>query len=136
MSQSFTADPRIEWLVRATPTLVSELTLDRVLQRVADLSRGLLEARYAAVGLLNPDKRTLMSFVTSGLADDDRRRIGAPPTGHGILGLVIREGQVVRLPNLGAHPASVGFPPNHPPMRSFLGVPIVGQEGVIGDLYL
>jgi K+-sensing histidine kinase KdpD len=136
MADRFTSDPRIELLVRATPSLVSAVALDRVLQRVADLSRVLLEARYAAVGLLNPDKRTLMTFVTSGMSDEERQRIGALPIGHGILGLVIREGQVVRLPDLGAHPASAGFPPNHPPMRSFLGVPIVGQEGVLGDLYL
>jgi signal transduction histidine kinase len=107
-----------------------------LLQQVADLARDVLDARYAAVGLLNPDKRTLLSFTTSGLSEEQRKRIGALPTGHGILGLVIREGQVVRLPDLAAHPASSGFPPNHPPMRSFLGVPIVGQEGTLGDLYL
>ena len=129
-------DPRIERLVRATPQLVSELVLDRVLQRVADLARELLSARYAAVGLLNPDKRTLQTFVTSGISESDRARIGTPPIGHGILGLVIREGQVVRLADLSSHTASSGFPPNHPPMHSFLGVPIVGQEGVLGDLYL
>ena len=64
------------------------------------------------------------------------RHIGSHPTGRGILGLVIREGQVVRLADLGTHPASVGFPPHHPPMKSFLGVPIVGHTGILGDLYL
>jgi signal transduction histidine kinase len=136
MPQRFTSDPRIERLVRATPSLISEPNLDRLLQQVADLARDVLDARYAAVGLLNPDKRTLLSFTTSGLSDEQRQRIGALPTGHGILGLVIREGQVVRLPDLASHPASSGFPPHHPPMRSFLGVPIVGQEGTLGDLYL
>jgi signal transduction histidine kinase len=132
----YSIDPRIEWLVRATPDLVSEVALERVLERVAELARALLEARYAAVGLLNPDKRTLMKFVTSGLSEEERARIGNLPTGHGILGVVIREGKVLRLPDLSAHPASIGFPPNHPPMRSFLGVPIVASEGVLGDLYL
>lgn len=127
---------RVERLVRATPELVGELNLDKVLRRVADLARDLLEARYSAVGLLNPDNRTLMSFTTSGLSPEEHTRIGPPPVGHGILGLVIREGQVVRLPDLNKHPASVGFPPHHPPMKSFLGVPIVGRQGIVGDLYL
>lgn len=135
METELLSDPRIERLVRATPSLVAEPSLERVLQRVADFSRGLLEARYAAVGLLDVDKRTLASFTTSGLSEEQRRRIGAPPKGHGILGLVIREGQVVRLPDLTKHPSSSGFPPNHPPMGSFLGVPITGQEGTLGDLY-
>jgi len=127
---------RIERLVRATPDLVGELRLDRVLQRVADLGRDLLEAKFAAIGLLNPDNETLQSFTTSGISAADRDRIGTLPVGRGILGLVIGEGQVVRLENLTDHPAAVGFPPHHPPMRSFLGVPIVGPQGVLGDLYL
>lgn len=131
-----TPSDRVERLVRATPELVGELNLDRVLQRVADLTRDLLSAQYAAVGLLGPDNRTLRSFTTSGMPEEVYRRIGAHPTGRGILGLVIREGQVVRLPNLGSHSASVGFPANHPPMKSFLGVPIVGRTGILGDLYL
>jgi signal transduction histidine kinase len=135
MRDKFSSDPRIEQLIRATPSLVSGSS-EQVLQRVADLACELLEARYAAVGLLNPDKRTLLSFTTSGLSEAERERIGPLPTGHGILGLVIREGEVVRLPDLTAHYASSGFPAHHPPMRSFLGVPIVGQDGVLGDLYL
>lgn len=127
---------RIERLVRATPELVGELNLDRVLQRVADLARELLEAKYAAVGLLGADGRTLESFTTSGLSEDVRHQIGKLPTGRGVLGLVINEGQVVRLPSIGAHSSSVGFPPNHPPMDSFLGVPIRGRAGILGDLYL
>lgn len=131
-----TPDDRIERLVRVTPELVGELNLDLVLHRVADMARELLGTKYAAVGLLNPDNRTLQSFTTSGMTQEQRDRIGALPVGHGVLGLVIREGQVVRLPDLTKHPASVGFPPNHPPMRTFLGVPIVGRQGIIGDLYL
>ncbi len=127
---------RIERLVRITPELVGELRLDRVLQRVADLGREVLSARYSAIGLLNPDNETLASFTTSGLGDAERARIGTLPIGHGVLGLVIREGQMVRLPDIQRHPASVGFPKHHPPMKSFLGVPIVGRQGVLGDLYL
>src|SRR5262249_61830963 len=71
-----------------------------------------------------------------GVPGGDRPRLGPPPWGHGLLGLVTREGQLVGLPDLPSHPAPPGFPPTPPPMRSFLGVPIVGQEGVLGDLYL
>ncbi len=127
---------RIEQLIQATPELVGELNLDLTLQRVADFTRALLQAEYAAVGLLAPDNRTLLSFTTSGMPEEVYRRIGAHPTGRGVLGLVIREGQVVRLASLGAHPAAVGFPPHHPAMASFLGVPIKGRNGILGDLYL
>lgn len=136
MTDPTASSDRIERLVRATPELVGELRLDRVLQRVADLARELLDSRYAAIGLLNSDNETLLSFTTSGLTEEERHRIGRPPVGHGILGLVIHRGQVVRLPDLKQHPAAVGFPPNHPDMKSFLGVPIVGRHGIIGDLYL
>ena len=115
---------------------MGELNLDRVLQRVADLTRELLGAKYAAVGLLNADNRTLKSFTTSGLTADEHQRIGSLPSGHGVLGLVIHRAEVVRLADLGTHPHSVGFPPNHPPMKSFLGVPILGRQGILGDLYL
>jgi signal transduction histidine kinase len=126
----------LERLIRATPGLVSERNLRILLQRIADLCRELLDAEYAAVGLLNPDHRTLESFTTSGIEEARRIQIGMLPVGHGILGLVIREGQVVRLKDLTKHPASVGFPPHHPPMRSFLGVPIIGPDAILGDLYL
>lgn len=130
------AEGQLERLIRATPELVTELDLGRLLQRIADLARDLLGARYAAIGLLGANRLTLDSFVTSGLSDEERLRIGKLPTGKGILGLVIREGKVVRLKKLSDHPSSTGFPPNHPPMHSFLGVPVVGPDGVLGDLYL
>ncbi|MEO8449985.1 MAG: GAF domain-containing sensor histidine kinase [Gemmatimonadota bacterium] len=136
MTLPFVGDPRLERLVRATPGLILELNLERVVQEVAELARELLEARYAAVGLLTADNRTLSSFTTSGLSVEERARIGKLPIGRGILGLVIREAQVMRLKDLAAHPASSGFPAHHPPMRSFLGVPIVGPHGVLGNLYL
>lgn len=127
---------RLERLVEAMPALITELSLDGVLQRVADLACELIGSRYAAVGMLAPDGRTLETFTTSGLTFEQRARIGALPKGHGILGLVIHQGHSVRLSDLGSHPASSGFPEHHPPMKSFLGVPILGKRGVLGDLYL
>jgi signal transduction histidine kinase len=127
---------RIERLVREGPDLMAELRLEAVLQRVADLAAEVIGARYAAVGLLAPDRRTLDSFIVSGMSEAERTAIGNLPVGRGILGLLIREGKPIRLRDLAAHPDSVGFPPNHPPMRSFLGVPIASRQGVIGELYL
>lgn len=127
---------RLERLVAAGAELYQEYSLDRVLQRVATLAAEVTDARYAAIGLLGPDGRTLESFVTEGIAEDDRRRMGHLPTGHGVLGVVIRNGEVLRLDDLSKHPDSRGFPPNHPPMRSFLGVPVIGRRGIIGDLYV
>jgi len=126
----------LERLIRATPELVAELDLESLLQKVADLARDLLDARYAAIGLLSADRQSLDSFTTAGLTPEERARIGSPPTGKGVLGLVVKEGRVVRLKRLGDHPSSAGFPANHPPMDSFLGVPVVGRGGVLGDLYL
>ncbi len=127
---------RLERLVTAGPELTGELSLSGVLQQVADLAAEVIGARYAAIGLLNPDGRTLESFTTSGLAAEERARIGDLPKGLGILGLVIHQGRSIRLDDLSKHPAARGFPANHPPMRSFLGVPVVGRRGVLGDLYL
>jgi signal transduction histidine kinase len=129
-------DPRLEQLVVATSTLITELSLDGVLQRVVQVAAQVIGAHYAAVGVLAPDGRLLESFTTYGISDELRALIGPPPRGHGILGLVIREPRPIRLPDLNRHPDSYGFPPHHPPMRSFLGVPIVGRRGVFGNLYL
>lgn len=127
---------RLEQLVRGGNALVSEPRLDRVLQEVADLAREVIGARYSALGLLAPDRRSLGLFVTSGLDPETVARLGTPPRGHGILGLLIREGRPIRLPDLTRHPDSAGFPPGHPPMRSFLGVPVIGRSEVFGNLYL
>jgi signal transduction histidine kinase len=126
----------LERLVEATPGLISEMHLESVLQRVADLAAEVIGARYAAVGMLAADGRTLETFTTHGISAEELRRMDHPPHGHGILGLVIHKGRTVRLADLGKHPASYGFPAHHPRMRSFLGVPIVGKRGVLGDLYL
>ena len=93
-------------------------------------------SRYAALGLLAPDRRSLSLFVTSGLAPGEVERIGPPPRGHGILGLLIRDARPLRLPDLTRHPDSAGFPPGHPPMHSFLGTPVIGTNEVLGNLYL
>ena len=127
---------RLERLVAAGTLLVSELSLDGVLERVAELAAEIIGARYAAIGVLGPDGRMLESFTTHGVSPEERARIGAPPRGHGILGLVVREARIIRLPDLTKHPDSFGFPPNHPRMNSFLGVPIVGRRGSFGNLYL
>ena len=127
---------RLEQLVTAGTLLTSELSLEGVLQRVVEIAVEVIGAKYAAIGVLGPDGRTLESFTTMGLSDEERAAIGPPPRGHGILGLVIRVGKPIRLANLGEHPDSYGFPPNHPPMSSFLGVPITGRRGTFGNLYL
>jgi signal transduction histidine kinase len=130
------ADPRLEQLILATSALITELSLEGVLQRVVQVAAEVIGAHYAAIGVLAPDGRMLESFTTYGIDDEVRARIGPPPSGHGILGLVIREAQPIRLPDLTRHPDSYGFPPHHPPMHSFLGVPIVSRRGVFGNLYL
>lgn len=138
MDISATSPPveRLERLVTAGTLLTSELSLEGVLQHVAEIAASIIGARYAAIGVLGPDGRLLESFTTYGISAEERARLGDPPKGHGILGLVIREGRVIRLPDLTKHPESAGFPPNHPPMHSFLGVPVVGRRGTLGDLYL
>lgn len=122
-------------LHEAIRTLTSELSLEMVLQLVADLSRRLVQAAYSALGIVAEDG-TLARFVTSGISKAAAKRIGDPPTGKVVLGVVLREGQALRLPDLGQHPASSGFPPNHLEMHSFLGLPITYKGRVLGDLYL
>jgi len=120
----------------AASSLITEVSLEGVLDRVVEVAAEVIGARYAAVGVLQPDGRLLESFITYGIDDALRAQIGPPPRGHGILGLVIREPRPIRLPDLKQHPESYGFPPHHPEMHSFLGVPIVGKRGVFGNLYL
>jgi signal transduction histidine kinase len=127
---------RTERLLELSRALFTETSLERVLQRVTNLALDIVGAKYAALGVLGPDGHTIETFTTAGVSDELRARLGATPRGHGILGLVIRENRVIRLPDLTRHPASYGFPPHHPPMHSFLGVPVVGRDGVFGNLYL
>jgi signal transduction histidine kinase len=127
---------RLERLVMAASSLITEYSLEGVLERVVRVAAEIIGAHYAAIGVLAPDGKVLESFTTFGVDPELRARIGPPPKGHGILGLVIREARPIRLPDLARHPDSYGFPPHHPPMNSFLGVPIVGRRGVFGNLYL
>jgi signal transduction histidine kinase len=127
---------RLARLVEAGTLQVSELSLEGVLERTVEIAASLIGAKYAAIGVLAPDGRTIERFHTHGMSDADRGAIGPPPKGHGILGLVIREARVIRLPDLARHPDSYGFPPHHPPMHSFLGAPISGRRGTFGNLYL
>jgi signal transduction histidine kinase len=127
---------RFERLLMALVAVFSEHSLERVLQQLVDSARDVVGAKYAALGVLSADGASLAQFVTSGLSPDEQRAIGDLPSGHGLLGLVIREPGPIRTADINRHPARYGFPPHHPPMRSFLGVPIVGRERVFGNLYL
>ena len=134
--QPLAPDKRLERLVEAASSLLTEVSLEGVLDQVVAIAAEAIGAQYAAIGVLGPDGRILESFTTFGVDPDLRQLIGPPPRGHGILGLVIREARPIRLPDLTRHPDSYGFPPHHPPMHSFLGVPIIGKRGVFGNLYL
>lgn len=111
------------------------LELDPVLQLIVDRVRELAEAEYAALGIVDGEGR-IERFITSGLDAAERERIGAPPRGRGLLGLIIREGQTFRIADLARDARRYGFPPNHPEMRSFLGVPLRVKGRAVGDLYL
>ncbi len=112
----------------------SDLDLEAVLQRIVDRARILVGARYGALSILKEGK--VEHFVTSGIAPEERERIGPPPPGHGLLGIVLEEGKSLRLRDLTRHPKSAGFPPHHPVMRSLLAVPITSHSRVVGNLYL
>jgi signal transduction histidine kinase len=127
---------RFERLLAAGVAIFSRHDLDHVLQEVVDAAREVVGARYAALGVLGEDRSSVAQFVTSGLDDATRQRIGDPPRGRGLLGLVIREGTPIRSADINRHPHRYGFPPNHPTMTSFLGVPVKGRGGVFGNLYL
>jgi signal transduction histidine kinase len=117
-------------------SVLAELDLDVVLDRVLEAARAMTGARYAAVGVLDEAGTGLARFVTAGLDDDQRRAIGAPPAGRGVLGELIRRPEPLRLDVVGAHPVSFGFPLGHPPMETFLGVPVLVGGAVFGNLYL
>jgi signal transduction histidine kinase len=134
------AQDRLRGLLDAVVSLAGDLSLDSVLQRIVTTASELVGARYGALGVLAVagagDDRRLREFVTHGLSQVERDRIGDLPRGHGLLGLIIDEPHPVRLDGIGDHSASYGFPPNHPPMSTFLGVPIRIRDKVFGNLYL
>jgi signal transduction histidine kinase len=122
-------------LVEAGLALASELDLDALLQRIADLAREVVGARYGAVGVVGEDG-LLLRFVYSGVDQDTADKIGDLPQGRGLLGVLLEGGRPMRMREISEHPDSFGFPPNHPPMHSFLGVPIIVRDRVFGRLYL
>ena len=127
---------RFERLLAAGVAIFAHHDLDQVLQVVVDAAREVVGARYAALGVLGADRESVMQFVTSGLDDATRQRIGDLPRGRGLLGHVMREGKPIRSADINRHPQRYGFPPHHPVMKSFLGVPVRGRGGVFGNLYL
>jgi len=122
-------------LLDAVIAVASEVTLPATLHRITELAAELSGAKYAALGVVGADQK-IEEFITVGIDDHTRQTIGDLPSGKGILGLLISHPESLRLPELGRHPASFGFPANHPPMGSFLGVPIRVRDVVFGNLYL
>jgi signal transduction histidine kinase len=127
---------RAERLLDTGLALAAELSLPALLQRIVDLAVELTGARYGAVGVLSPDGVELSGFITSGLSEQQRAVIGELPHGRGILGALIREPAVLRIPDIAEDARSAGLPSNHPPMRSFLGAPIRAHGRVFGNIYL
>ena len=126
---------RLDGLVEAMLVVNSGLELDATLQTIVHAAAGLVDARYGALGVRGEDNR-LAEFISAGIDEETRALIGALPQGHGVLGLLVDDAKPIRLDDIRRHPASVGFPPHHPPMRTFLGVPVRIRDEVYGNLYL
>jgi signal transduction histidine kinase len=131
-----TGQDRLRAVLDAAVAVSSELSLDAVLRRVVESAASLTGARYAALGVIDPTRRELEQFVVTGIDEETKKAIGDLPRGRGILGVLIRDATPLRLSHLADHGESVGFPPNHPPMESFLGVPILLRNVAYGNLYL
>src|ERR671935_1576586 len=127
---------RLRALVETGIAINSELSLDGVLERIVEAAARVTGAQYAALGVINPAGSGLERFVTYGIAPEVQTEIGDPPHGRGILGVLIHDARPLRLHDLTEDPRSVGFPPGHPPMHSFLGVPIHLRGVAYGNLYL
>jgi signal transduction histidine kinase len=127
---------RLHVLVEAGISLSSELSLDALLQRIVETAAQVASARYAALAVVDATGKRLERFLTAGMDDATRSAIGDPPLGRGLLGVVLREGRPLRLSDISEDPRSVGFPPGHPDMTAFLGVPILLRGVVYGNLYL
>jgi signal transduction histidine kinase len=127
--------PALEALDAAVRGISGVLDVEQVLQLIVDKVRVLVAAQYAALGIVD-EANEITQFITSGITPEERGAIGDLPHGRGLLGLIIRENRSFRIPDIGSHPESYGFPPNHPPMRSFLGVPVTVKDEVVGRLYL
>ncbi|GAA1569145.1 two-component system sensor histidine kinase [Kribbella sancticallisti] len=130
------SEERLRALLDAVVGIGADLDLTSILDRLAKAACDLVGARYGALGVISADGNRMVRFVTHGLTDDEIAAIGPLPQGHGLIGLLIDQPEPLRLKDLADHPLSYGFPPNHPPMRSFLGVPIRTREHAFGNLYL
>ncbi|XTR52494.1 GAF domain-containing protein [Pseudarthrobacter sp. So.54] len=126
---------RMAGLLEAVVAVAEDLSLDAVLERVVQSGCRLLRARYGALGVIGDDK-ALSHFISVGIDEQLAHRIGPLPTGHGVLGLLISDPRPLRLHDLRNHPEAYGFPGKHPPMKSFLGVPVRVRDVVFGNLYL
>jgi signal transduction histidine kinase len=131
-----TEQHRLRGVLDAAISVTSELSIDAVLERIVEAAAQLTGARYAALGVIDRAGTGLERFVTTGIDEETRTAIGNPPHGRGILGVLIRDAKPLRLTEISADERSVGFPPNHPPMHSFLGVPILLRGVGYGNLYL
>jgi signal transduction histidine kinase len=127
---------RLQRLLDAGRALVAELDLDAVLDHLLGTAMEITGAQYAALGILDEDRTSLENFITRGVDEETHRAIGDLPRGRGVLGLLIDEPAPLRLPDVTRHPQSYGFPPGHPPMTTFLGVPVVIRGQAWGNLYL
>jgi signal transduction histidine kinase len=128
-------DQALAALNQAALAIAAEVSLDKVLKQITDSARQIAHAHYAALGVPSAEGH-LEKFVTSGMSAQEEANIAHRPRGHGLLGAIMREGRTIRLPQLNQDPRSVGFPPGHPPMESFLGVPIKAGTDILGNLYL
>ncbi|GAA2565020.1 two-component system sensor histidine kinase [Winogradskya consettensis] len=127
---------RLRSLLDAVVGIGADLDLRSTLQRIVEAACALAGARYGALGVLTADRTGLADFITSGIDPATHAKIGDLPHGRGLLGLLITDPKPVRLPDITKHPESYGFPPNHPPMHSFLGVPVRTRDQIFGNLYL
>jgi signal transduction histidine kinase len=130
------SEHRLRALLDAVIAVTSELSLDAVLQRLVETAAELTDARYAALGVIDRTGQGLERFIVTGIDPETQAAIGDFPRGRGILGVLIRDAKPLRLEDLSSHPSSVGFPPHHPPMTTFLGVPILLRGVAYGNLYL
>jgi two-component system sensor histidine kinase DevS len=126
---------RLDGLVEAMLVVTSDLDLDTTLRTIVHTAIELVDARYGALGVRGSG-HDLLAFIYEGIDENERERIGHLPEGRGVLGVLIDDPKPIRLDDIAQHPASVGFPPNHPPMRAFLGVPVRIRDEVFGNLYL
>jgi signal transduction histidine kinase len=129
-------EPRLRELIDVGRSLVAQLDPEEVFRQVLEVARELTGARYAALGVLDEERHELERFITHGVDEETRRAIGSLPRGRGVLGLLIEQPRPLRLADVGHHPRSYGFPPGHPPMTTFLGVPVLIRGHAWGNLYL